>query len=131
LNSSKKQWIGLGLLMLMLVKAWVIPLVCLDYEIRKDYIAKALCVNRDKPKLNCNGKCYLAKKLAEAEKQQQRQAEQDYMSSLIYQVMDTANKYSFGLPQVTLEDYPTPAFNFKSAFLGRLVSESIFHPPLA
>ncbi|WP_439556479.1 hypothetical protein [Dyadobacter sp.] len=131
MNSSKKQWIGLGLLMLMLVKAWVIPLVCLDYEIRKDYISKALCINRDRPKLNCNGKCYLAKKLAEAEKQQERQAQQDYMSSLIYQVMDSSNSYAFGLPQVTLEDYPTPAFFYKSAFLGRIAAESIFHPPLA
>lgn len=131
MNKSKQQWIGLGLLMLMLVKAWVIPLVCLDYQIRKDYIAKALCVNRDKPKLNCNGKCYLAKKLAEAEKQQQRQAEQDYMSSLIYQVMDTETRYSFCPPSLSSRENLIATFPYKSAFLGRLVPESIFHPPLA
>lgn len=130
MKSSNKQWIGLALLTLMLVKAWVIPLVCLDYEIRKDYIAKALCVNRNRPELKCNGKCYLAKKLADAQRQQERQAEHEYMASLIYQVMDNGPQYSFISPSPTIEDYTTPTFSFKSAFLGRLVPDSIFHPPL-
>ena len=37
----------------------------LDYVIHYDYIAKELCVNRDKPVLACNGKCYLEKKMVE------------------------------------------------------------------
>lgn len=28
------------------------------------YISKVLCVNKNKPQLNCNGKCYLMKQLA-------------------------------------------------------------------
>ena len=35
------------------------------YQINKTYIARVLCENRDKPILNCNGKCFLAKKLKE------------------------------------------------------------------
>ena len=37
------------------------------YRVNQDYIAKNLCENRDKPMLNCNGQCYLAKKLKAAE----------------------------------------------------------------
>ena len=37
------------------------------FNINRNYIARVLCENRDRPQLNCNGKCYLAKKL----KQQQ------------------------------------------------------------
>lgn len=37
----------------------------LDYMINYDYIARELCVNRDKPVLACNGKCYLEKKMVE------------------------------------------------------------------
>ena len=33
------------------------------YQINKDYIAKNLCENKDKPQLKCCGKCYLKKKL--------------------------------------------------------------------
>lgn len=42
-----------------------------DYFLNKNYIATVLCINKAKPKLQCSGKCYLAKKLKEEEKQQQ------------------------------------------------------------
>ena len=44
-------------------------LMVLDYTVNKNYIAKTLCENRDKPKLNCNGKCQLMKKMAAEENQ--------------------------------------------------------------
>jgi len=31
----------------------------LEYAVFKDYIAKNLCINRDKPKSCCQGKCHL------------------------------------------------------------------------
>ncbi len=37
------------------------------YELNKDYIAKNLCENRDKPQMKCCGKCYLRKQLKKAE----------------------------------------------------------------
>lgn len=37
------------------------------YEYNKTYIAQNLCENRNKPELNCCGKCVLHKKLAKAE----------------------------------------------------------------
>ncbi len=35
----------------------------LDYYLRKDYIEKNLCINRDKPEMHCHGKCHLKKEL--------------------------------------------------------------------
>lgn len=37
-----------------------------DYAVNKEYITKNLCENRNKPKLNCNGKCHLMKQLKKA-----------------------------------------------------------------
>ena len=37
--------------------------VVLNWAIHQDYIAKNLCVNRDKPELHCNGKCVLMQKM--------------------------------------------------------------------
>ncbi|WP_225865766.1 hypothetical protein [Dyadobacter aurulentus] len=128
--SFNKQWIGLSLLMLMLVKAWLIPLVCLDYELRKEYIAKTLCVNRNKPILNCNGKCYLAKKLAAANQQQERQAEHDYIASLIYQVMDTRSGYAFECTPVSFLFTDAVQYRYQSPFIDRLLIGSIFRPPV-
>jgi hypothetical protein len=40
------------------------------YELNKNYIATKLCENRNKPWLHCNGKCYLMKKIKQAEEKQ-------------------------------------------------------------
>src|SRR5665647_284761 len=45
-------------------------MVMLNYEFNKNYIAKTLCVNRNKPMSGCNGKCYLKKQLAKAAKEE-------------------------------------------------------------
>lgn len=37
------------------------------FHLNRDYIAKVLCENRQRPELKCNGKCYLARKLKEQE----------------------------------------------------------------
>ncbi len=42
----------------------------LEYALNQDYIAEFLCVNKDKPQLQCNGKCHLAKQI---EKQQEQE----------------------------------------------------------
>jgi len=46
------------------------------YHANKEYIARVLCVNRDKPELHCDGKCYLAQRLkTQQEKQDKRTTE--------------------------------------------------------
>ena len=45
--------------------------VIAEFRVNKDYIAKNLCVNRFKPSCCCKGKCYLNKRLAEDQSQQQ------------------------------------------------------------
>ena len=38
----------------------------IEYVINYEYIAKTLCVNKEKPQMQCNGKCHLMKELAKA-----------------------------------------------------------------
>lgn len=42
----------------------VVPV--LEYVVFYDYIRNELCVNKDKPELECNGKCHLKKEMANA-----------------------------------------------------------------
>ncbi|GAA0880527.1 hypothetical protein GCM10009119_34970 [Algoriphagus jejuensis] len=37
-----------------------------SYELNKAYIIENFCVNKDKPMMNCDGKCYLAEQMKEA-----------------------------------------------------------------
>ena len=51
--------------------------VIAGFEMNQGYIAKELCVNRDRPQLHCNGKCYLMKKLKQAQEKEQKQENQN------------------------------------------------------
>lgn len=52
----------------MLVKPlWPIA----EYIMNYDYIVNVLCENKDRPELQCDGKCYLAQMLAEESEQNQ------------------------------------------------------------
>jgi hypothetical protein len=54
-----------GFLLIIILSAYlIIPVMpVINYLINKDYIAKNLCVNKDKPKSCCKGKCHLVKQL--------------------------------------------------------------------
>ena len=48
--------------------------IYISFKINQEFIAKELCENKDVPKMNCNGNCYLAKQLkAEEEKEKEEQ----------------------------------------------------------
>ena len=54
-----------------------------EYILNQNYIAEFLCVNKDKPQLQCNGKCFLMKEI-------EKQKDGDPISSL----------------RISLENYP-------------------------
>jgi hypothetical protein len=129
-RNSAKQWISLSLLGLMLVKVWLIPLLYLDFEVRREYIINNLCENKNRPQMHCDGKCYLAKRIASLDEQEKRQAEKTYMSRLIDQVMDQRVYFSFNQQPVLVELLPRAVFSLRSFFTSRIAVDDIFHPPL-
>lgn len=51
----------------MLFKAFLAPAVFIDFKLNQDYISKVLCINRDKPQLECDGQCILMQKMKSAQ----------------------------------------------------------------
>jgi len=47
-------------------------IVYADFVANRDYIAKNLCVNRDRPEMKCNGKCQLCKRLRAEDKKENK-----------------------------------------------------------
>ena len=45
------------------------------YQLNKTYIIKKYCVNKNNPKLHCNGHCYLSKQLKKAEDKENKSAQ--------------------------------------------------------
>ena len=101
----------------------------LDYVINYDYIAKELCVNRDKPVLACNGKCYL-----EGQFNKRQDSQNDKQVPLVPKLdlerftTIVAKSFEYNFPILT---------NFKSTIISRcklqpgLFLYAIFKPPIS
>lgn len=62
-----KQIFILCILTLYLLASCRVALPLMEYAVQYDYIATELCENKDKPELDCCGKCYVKKKITHAE----------------------------------------------------------------
>ncbi len=104
----------------------ILPIV--EYVVLYDYIKNELCVNRDKPEMECNGKCHLAKEMANANDTES----------------DTGNKKIFSVEvgpvfcQLLTEDFFTTTEQIYKAKIrsaqdfmaDQLYLHSIFKPPI-
>lgn len=94
-----------------------------------DYIVNVLCENKDNPKLQCNGKCYLMKKLAkESEGANDNPFENKQSKNELLQIVFFQN-----LPQITIENsLESQVLNkchTSCALISKLVIMDIPHPP--
>ena len=46
--------------------------ILIDFKINQHYIAKVLCINKEKPIKTCNGKCFLLQQLKVADEQEKK-----------------------------------------------------------
>jgi hypothetical protein len=70
-----KAKIAIGILIIFCFTEIRPLLPFLEYYVNYDYISEVLCINKEKPILGCNGKCYLnkqIKKTQESEKQEKK-----------------------------------------------------------
>ncbi len=70
------------------------------FHFNQDFIAKNLCVNRAKPAMQCNGKCYLKKQMAEQEQQQQGNnlVSEQQSAAWLFQPIAPLESIAIGLP---------------------------------
>ncbi|MGN8070811.1 hypothetical protein [Mucilaginibacter sp. SG564] len=77
------------------------------FELNRNYIATKLCENRNKPWLHCDGKCYFAKKIKQAEEKQasdERQSQKSLFQE-VYVASSTVIKFHSSLLQVIVTPY--------------------------
>lgn len=95
------------------------------FGINQKYIASNLCENRSKPWMHCNGRCYLMKKIKQAE-EKEKSDERQTQKSLFqesYFVVSSEIKFYAQLLQVVVTPYRS---NFQTPNFG-----VIFRPPQA
>lgn len=102
-------------------------LVYAGYEMNRDYITSTFCVNKTKPWMNCNGKCYLMRKVREAEKNENNQAAKLALSSLSVTFCQKASVILFSNSQ-TLIDSETGYMPYNYSYTSQYITQ-IFRPP--
>lgn len=105
----------------------LIPLA--EYAVNYDYIVNTLCVNKTKPELHCNGKCYLSKELAKANNETE--------STPFNKIKNSGQKIldMYTLPEITEVTITGKItfFNFKFIYetaYSFLFLKHIFKPPV-
>jgi len=121
-----KQVAAILLLLGVLMQTFSKAMIVAEYQLNREYIAKNLCVNKSRPKMHCNGRCHMMKKMKQEEKQDQdnpeRRAENKF--EIICGTFHTATiipARSFSVVQ-----YPVFQENTCTDY-----SPSFFHPPQA
>ena len=115
--------------MLISIKTILVPVVYLDFELRKDFIIQNLCENRFKPQLNCNGQCYLAKKLhkiAEDNATKETQKQGASMKKILEEIFEATPLFSYelGFENLSLKSNYSYQLAHPQSF-----TLSLFHPP--
>ena len=85
--------IGLLFALLVLTPSILRLRVIVDFALRNEYIATVLCINKDVPEMNCDGKCYLAQQFQKAADNEQKER---------HTYLTNASKVSFYLVPETL-----------------------------
>jgi hypothetical protein len=95
------------------------------YYINKQYIAAELCENRARPMLHCEGKCVLARKLQEADRQEQQQG---IVKTEKFEVAGVKNLADW-LPPVSIKVFNQLFFVDFQHSVPHLSLPPVFRPP--
>ena len=58
-----KSFLSFFLVMILAWHQFTAVFILIDYELNKDWVTLKYCENKDKPEMNCQGKCHLIKQL--------------------------------------------------------------------
>lgn len=99
-------------------------LIIASFNINQGYIAKALCVNRNKPHSTCNGHCYLNKQLTKEEKPESNGGGTSKEKFEVQLFFAAAPGFETAINNNSVFHYTAPQF-----FAQQLYISSVFHPP--
>ena len=69
-------------------------IVLIIFELNKDYVARNLCKNRTKPELQCNGKCFLQRKLRETQDSEKNNSQKSAQKNLNFFTVEPPPTFS-------------------------------------
>jgi hypothetical protein len=97
------------------------------FEVNQKYIAENLCINKSRPWMHCDGKCYFMKKIKQAEENEKKQTEKDNLNRLEISFFQEPFQLLFISPAI-LESNNSIFSAYSYQYSSRYI-ETIFRPP--
>ena len=118
-----KKTVGFFLFCLLTLQIFLIPALTMSFKLNQNYIASNLCENKNKPALQCNGKCFLKKQIASADTDEQNAPKKLWVKFLpeFLSLADNPVEKNFPSAEIVL--------NGDASFIAAANSSAIFHPP--
>ena len=123
-----KQALAYFLTALVLFQSFGRELLVVNYELNKAAITARYCVNKARPALRCNGKCYFAKQLRQAEGRD-RKMPAGSVAKVKFEGMPTTTRVSLREPR----RWPQAACSYAALASVRYAdapAAGVFRPPL-
>lgn len=95
-------------------------LLTINYFVNQSEIAELFCINKEKPKLQCNGKCHLATQINKVETDEEQlpftpnaNSHNLEISSIIIDInSETQNNFIYLTPIINTDNYSFPCKGF-------------------
>jgi hypothetical protein len=101
--------------------------IVLSFKINQDYIAKVLCINRDKPEMHCNGNCVLMQRIKASEEKERKEIPQKLKEQKEILYCFVISKWQLQTP--IEEKSPKQQLTFYQAPFTAAFVNGIFRPP--
>jgi hypothetical protein len=101
----------------------------IDYVVNYEFISKVLCINKTKPKMECNGKCHLMKELAKSSEKEAPISSDKKMASQQYEVLFLEEIKLFKVTPIYFFETQKTNSDYSNLYF-RLNSASVFRPPI-
>jgi hypothetical protein len=119
-----KQLTAIFLLTAFVAQTFTGSLIRLDYYTNTNAYAKN-CINKAKPKMHCNGKCQMMKKMQEEEKKDQENTERKYENKI--NVLSSKSFFTIITPGISTEI--SMAYYSGNNKCTIKMPRTYFHPP--
>lgn len=122
-----KRLLAIGLIVAMISVNFSRFVAYASFQVNKDYIAKVLCENKSRPEMHCNGKCYLMKKLKQAEENEKKQSVKDNFGQLDTSFFQQSSEHTLVqliLISVVQNNFPIYSYKYCNHYI-----KVIFRPP--
>ena len=122
--TMKRRFISIFLITLFLFQSMDRFGLIAYYEINKSYITQMFCINKSRPELQCEGKCFLMQKLKEKEQSEEK---------IPAHVVGTKEIQLLPIQAMVLISENLPIFcsqpSYQETLDMILIVNDIFHPP--